>query len=342
MTFREMMAASRAKKIVRKSVNNETIKELHNKGMTANAIAIETGVSRTTILRRARRLGISFSKGSTWTSDIRLKDQLELVVELYLSGISTIKIGEQLGYHPVSVWKLLNANNIETPKRKYEADLTFFDVIDNEIKAYLLGFWYADGNVIKDRIRIALTDREIIDMVQEALQYTGPIYIKQPSIEGRLIQYEINITRTELADALIKHGCPPKKSLILTFPDSTIVPDHLIHHFARGYFDGDGNLYHYKKTGKWRVQIVGTREFLEGLSKASQITGYWSQRFPKRNNNCWTWTVGTLEDLEKFLAWIYQDANFYLTRKLLQYQECQRDKFGQRDRVPYGPRQNTN
>lgn len=39
---------------------------------------------------------------------------------------------------------------------------------------------------------------------------------------------------------LIKQGCVPNKSLILTFPNKYHVPKNLINHFIRGYFDGDG------------------------------------------------------------------------------------------------------
>lgn len=39
---------------------------------------------------------------------------------------------------------------------------------------------------------------------------------------------------------LINKGCGINKSLILKFPDETQVPQNLISHFIRGYFDGDG------------------------------------------------------------------------------------------------------
>ena len=49
--------------------------------------------------------------------------------------------------------------------RTYRANDDFFDVIDSEIKAYLLGFLYADGYLASDGrigIRLQIDDEEII------------------------------------------------------------------------------------------------------------------------------------------------------------------------------------
>lgn len=47
----------------------------------------------------------------------------------------------------------------------------------------------------------------------------------------------------ELALDLKNKGCYQGKSLTLTFPSKDIVPEHLIRHFIRGYFDGDGSVF---------------------------------------------------------------------------------------------------
>jgi intein-encoded DNA endonuclease-like protein len=76
---------------------------------------------------------------------------------------------------------------------------------------------------------------------------------------------------------LIKLGCVNNKSLILKFPNDDIIPKHLIRHFIRGYFDGDGCVYYKegekidsrnKKKYKYKrlmVSIVGTESFLNSL-----------------------------------------------------------------------------
>ncbi len=83
---------------------------------------------------------------------------------------------------------------------------------------------------------------------------------------------------------LCKHGCVPNKSLILEFPKT--VPSDLIHHFIRGYFDGDGSVFITRK--KWirtpktlpRIEYTdyigisfnGTKELLEGINEHFYIS----------------------------------------------------------------------
>lgn len=72
--------------------------------------------------------------------------------------------------------------------------------------------------------------------------------------------YRISIYSKELSDDLTKLGCFQNKSLKLKFPTSKQVPDKLIHHFMRGYFDGDGCICFGQ--GQLRFSVIGTKDFL--------------------------------------------------------------------------------
>lgn len=72
--------------------------------------------------------------------------------------------------------------------------------------------------------------------------------------------YRISIYSKELSDDLTKLGCFQNKSLELKFPTNKQVPDKLIHHFMRGYFDGDGSICFGQ--GQLRFSIIGTEDFL--------------------------------------------------------------------------------
>lgn len=298
---------------------DKTILDMHSKGMTAHSIAKAIGISKPTVLRRANKMGISFSGFSSHTKPVKLKDLLKDVLSLHDSGVSANEIANRLGYNSVSVWTLLKKHGRDTSLQCYEVDLTFFDVIDTEEKAYILGLWYADGNVAPDKIRLCMTDREIIERAKEAFRYEGPIIEIHPRKENRKTQYLLAISRKDLVAAITSKGCVPNKSLILTWPGDDIVPRHLIRHFARGYFDGDGHLS--DPNGKSRVyaSVLGTREFLEGMSESVGIPGYWSQRHPERENNNWTWSIGKKCDISKLADWLYADATIFLRRKYDRY-----------------------
>jgi len=61
---------------------------------------------------------------------------------------------------------------------------------------------------------------------------------------------------------LIKLGCVPKKSLILTFPTEEQVPQEFIYDFIRGYIDGDGYIQYDYIKHRYRIIIAGTKAFL--------------------------------------------------------------------------------
>ena len=58
------------------------------------------------------------------------------------------------------------------------------------------------------------------------------------------------IVSDKLSSALSKLGGTPRKSLTLEFPK--FIPKHLMSHFIRGYFDGDGSVWN----GKRKKMIV--------------------------------------------------------------------------------------
>ena len=76
---------------------------------------------------------------------------------------------------------------------KYVFDKTFFQEIDTEEKAYILGFIYADGNIsnIENdkhyRIRILLkkSDSNILEKIKTAIKYTGPIHYRKSKYKNK-------------------------------------------------------------------------------------------------------------------------------------------------------------
>ena len=50
---------------------------------------------------------------------------------------------------------------------------------------------------------------------------------------------KITIYGDEFISNLINKGVVPRKSLILTYPDRSILPEKFDNAFIRGYFDGD-------------------------------------------------------------------------------------------------------
>ena len=162
--------------------------------------------------------------------------------------------------------------------REYQINEDFFDNIDTEEKAYILGFFYADGTNCElngSLIGISFTqleqDIDILEKIKSAMEADYNFYkCIQPTNDK--IKYKFSINSQKLSKRLSELGAPPKKSLILKFPDKNIFKsEDLIRHFIRGYFDGDGCIWdgkpkrievkNYKKPGETRIKLVHNVKF---------------------------------------------------------------------------------
>ena len=123
--------------------------------------------------------------------------------------------------------------------RIHTLNTDYFKVIDTEKKAYILGFFYADGYNNEDFGIIEFTQKECrIDILQKIkVELNSDVDIK---LYNGSRAYVLNVCSKDMSQDLKKCGAPKNKAHILKFPDNSIVPDELIPHFIRGYFDGDG------------------------------------------------------------------------------------------------------
>ena len=134
--------------------------------------------------------------------------------------------------------------------RKHTINENYFERIDNEKKAYLLGFIFADGCVQILPTTSALTasqmerDKDILESMKKELLSDYPLL--EISVKGTdQKKYNFYAYNRKLCGDLIKLGVCPRKSLILKFPD--YLDEELVRHFIRGYFDGDGCIWDGKR-----------------------------------------------------------------------------------------------
>lgn len=211
----------------------------------------------------------------------------------------------------------------------HECNESFFSVIDTERKAYWLGFLYADGNVLQERYsfrtRLILTegDSDILEELKKDLEATHNIshwkahgYPNSKPVKG------LTITSRKMFEDLGRLGCYPRKSLTLRFPTSEQVPDHLLRHFVRGYFDGDGCITFRVPSESKRpfVQIEGTKEFLESLREHLRLHGVsvdsaLCKRHKDRSTNAYNLRIGHAKGVKSMYHLLYDEATFWMRRK---------------------------
>lgn len=210
----------------------------------------------------------------------------------------------------------------------------YFHKIDNEHKAYWLGFLYADGCVDKNMysviVDISIKDISLLEKFCNDIEYQ-----KNIKIHGNNNQYcKIVIASKEMCHDLYEHGCTPAKSLTLKFPSEDILPQNLRNHFIRGYYDGDGclsfchtfrkrkdidpsgtKLYEWKT---WFFKLLGTEDMMTHIQNIlPDYISVTSEGKIKRLK------CGGSYKIYNILKYLYCDATIFMNRKYEKYLELQ-------------------
>lgn len=259
---------------------------------------------------------------------------LNQAVDLYENQHMTFAaIGKQLHVGRKTVGKYLNKIGYKSnPKyvrkvnpeklRKYDYSIadSIFNQIDTEEKAYWLGFLYADGYVseFNNTIELSLEESDVNHLIAYR-NFLGlndkPFNKKIKTINNQeFYSYRFSFNSRKAKQALIRLGCTPQKTFSLTFPKKDQVPEYLIHHFIRGYIDGDGCIYVNKN--KISIEVLGTEEFLTGYK---QWIGLGNSKIYHFNHSDIKRVINSNRQALDILRRIYNDATIYLERKHNKY-----------------------
>ena len=257
-------------------------------------------------------------------------EEVDKIAHMYVEqkmAISKIAIAFKASNHTIA--KVLHTLNVVREVGKnylYSCDETFFENIDNEQKAYWLGAMFADGNVSQNtsgtgQLFITSRDENWLEQFKETIQYTGKV-LKETHKYYKKDIWKIHITSDRLFHDLCKIGCVPCKSNIIQFPN---IKESLIHHFIRGYFDGDGTVnitkYMPNRTPLKSGFCSGSETFLAELvthvpTKYKSIKHY---------SDVYT-VVYSVNDSYKLYNYMYSDATVYLERKKNKFEEYAKER----------------
>ena len=223
------------------------------------------------------------------------------IIELYNSGLGMSNIANQLSISSTKVWNILKSNSVKIRRKHSKIDETYFDNPNTEKSAYWAGFIAADGYIYNlnkyVRLEINIKDKQHLELLGNDIGKTVTEYDKHNSCK-------LTISSGHIVDTLAQYQITQKKSLTLQFP-TNINADN-IHHFIRGYFDGDGSFYKI-------YDIVGNQQFLQSLIDSLPFKCDYSFYKPKDQNN-YVLRIRT-KSLKQFFEFMYKDATIYLERK---------------------------
>jgi intein-encoded DNA endonuclease-like protein len=223
------------------------------------------------------------------------------IIKLYNSGLGMSTIAKQLNISSTKVWNILKYNNIEIRRKHSKINETYFDNPNTEKSAYWAGFIAADGYVYKPnnyvRLEINIKDKQHLELLGDDVGKNVTGYNKHNSCK-------LTISSKHIVNTLEQYNITQNKSLTLKFP--TNINTENIHHFIRGYFDGDGSFYKI-------YDIIGNQQFLQLLVDNLPFKCEYSLYKPKDRNHH-VLRIRT-KSLQQFFEFMYKDATIYLDRK---------------------------
>lgn len=166
-------------------------------------------------------------------------------------------------------------------------------------------------------LELCIKDIEHLEKFSRFMEYKGEI--KKDSIRCRFY-----VRNKHLKEVLNSYGCVPRKSLILEFPDENIFKSkHLIRHFIRGYFDGDGCIsYNTKDHLSMNMSVLGTEIFLNKAKKYISPNFEYKLGYNNKNQSEITRSLQINgKNGLKALYYLYDSSIIYLNRKYNKYLE---------------------
>ncbi|WP_369899608.1 LAGLIDADG family homing endonuclease [Bacillus manliponensis] len=170
---------------------------------------------------------------------------------------------------------------------------------------------FLNGVICKENqmISIAQKDPEILEDIKIEMESTHPL--TQNKHTG---VYMLNLgSKIIKHDLMNLHEITPNKSYDIKFP---YIPEQYLHHFVRGYFDGDG----YVNYPSYIVSFVGgSYDFMNSFNKLLHVKQF-DPRFSSQKN-CHRIILSGRKTAKRFSEWIYQDKGLFLKRKYEIFQQ---------------------
>lgn len=220
--------------------------------------------------------------------------------------------------------------------RNYHYNDNYFDIINTEQKAYLLGFIIADGYLSKEHricLNNSIDDISILKLFKQEIAPDSKIIFsnKQKGAKFRKEQGTIRITSHHMYETLTKvYNIIENKTQNKDFKmNLDLIPNDLLNHFIRGFFDGDGSVSFYKTNNTifFNFSFVFNSKLF-----AKQVGNLFEKQFniksvyyDHKGKTCdyysmrFNYNQKRTEKIKEIYEWLYKDSTIYLDRKKIKF-----------------------
>lgn len=247
---------------------------------------------------------------------------------------SAEKIGKLIGEKAKTItwWrKKLGIPKIDTSQfaRKYYINQEYFSKIDNQKKAYWLGFLMADGCVINKKgnkmlmLGLSIKDKKHIEKMLNDMDANYPINIgESKSPTGKYFKNaSVTITCKKLCDDLNDYCVNENKTFNSEIPKN--INHKYIRHFIRGFFDGDGCIVRQNKNDNnlsFSLSSASKKILLDIANYFESTLSIKHYQVKKINRSIYkhdffSYQVCAIEYNKKIFKHLYNYSSVYLDRK---------------------------
>jgi len=290
------------------------------KQMTYTDIAKHFGTTRNAVSKKAKEIGIpqKFKPSSN--------EEINLMYKDYNNGMALSELSKKYNKSCGSLCNLFKRHHkklrsTSEAMRKYKLNERYFENIDSEEKAYILGLLSSDGHVSNKNISFKLQEQDIdiLEKIRDIFNHQIPI--KNSFNKDRRYK-ALTINSQKIANCLHNYGISNRKTWNMQAP--TMIPTKLLRHYYRGLFDGDGCLGIYNRKEKrvtpetMIILISGDKDFLEYVktdinTKLNTKSGKIIQN--KNSIGISYKIVWYSKQAKAVINWLYNDNSISLNRK---------------------------
>ncbi len=291
--------------------------ELYQIGLSITQISKKLSVSQPFVNNVLSEHNVKFS--CSYNDDVKQK-----AFKLYETNPNLTDIGRQLQVTPYTINCWLKQENIPIRKhricrhRQFDVNDDFLKTIDNEEKAYFLGFMVGDGyvNVKKKSFSLCLSVKDIgvLRKIKNIIGATNPIHTYMDRGYEKCL---LDIYSESITDDLLKLGIDNTK----TFTAKPLkLNDSIQHHFWRSLMDADGSIYFVTQRNCFGFSLCGTFDICTGFSN---FLGY-NGKYVSQDKTIWQFrrqgNIRTYDNLSR----LYKNATVFLDRKYKLYKDLEK------------------
>lgn len=205
---------------------------------------------------------------------------------------------------------------------KHTCNIHFFDNIDSEESAYILGFILADGHVSKQGSLMISLNRNDVDILKKINDSLGSDYPITENNSGKYVS--LVISSRYITNKLNEIGLAHDKTYSLDFNKVlSNIPSGLTMHFVRGMFDGDGSIsiyeYSYFKKHSYHFGYTGKYDVCRYISELFGL----NTKMVDEGNGIYTCVSSNHKTILSALHSMYDEASIYMDRKKKVFDEIE-------------------